>query len=70
MVNDEIDTDYKCKNKVSVFSLSLEKIKEVKSRRSDLNKIQQEVEREVLMKKNEIALDYIFHNNNYKYYAE
>ena len=26
MVNDEIDTDYKCKNKVSVFSLSLEKI--------------------------------------------
>jgi len=65
MVNDEIDTDYKCKNKVSVFSLSLKKINEVKTRRRDLSKTQQAVEREVLMKKNEIALDYIFHNNNY-----
>jgi hypothetical protein len=65
MVNDEIDTDYKCKNKVSVFSLSLAKVKEVKSRKSDLSKTQLAVEREVLMKKNEIALDYIFHNNNY-----
>jgi hypothetical protein len=65
MVEDEIDTDYRCKNKVSVFSLSLAKVKEVKLRKNDLNKTQQAVEREVLMKKNEIALDYVFHNNNY-----
>ena len=33
IVEDEIDTDYTCKEKVSVFSLSLEKVKEIMKRR-------------------------------------
>ena len=69
MVNDEIDTDYRCKGKVSYFKLPLDKFLEFKDRRQDIQKVFLKVEAEVLLMANEIALDYIFPNNNHKNYA-
>lgn len=63
IVEDEVDTDYTCKSKVSVFSLSLEKVKDIMKRRSDLGKAYSDVEKQVLFMKHEIALDYLFPND-------
>jgi hypothetical protein len=49
MVEDEIDTDYLCKDKVSVFVLSTQMVSEVMTRRSDLSKVFSNVESEVLL---------------------
>jgi len=75
LVKDEIDTDYRCKNRVSVFSVPIDKIKEIATRRFDLNTVINTVEKEILLdgngneKENGIALDFIYHNNNHKEYA-
>jgi len=65
MVEDEIDTDYLCRDKVSVFVLSTHLVSQVMLRRSDLSKVFATVESEVLLMQNEIAVDYIFHNLNF-----
>jgi hypothetical protein len=65
MVEDEIDTDYLCKDKVSVFVLSTQLVLNVMKSRRDLSKVFESVEKEVLLMKEEIAVDYIFHNLNF-----
>lgn len=64
LVNDELDSDYKCNGKVSVFALSLKKVKELMKKRSDLYNHVTKEEHRVLSMQNEIALDYIFPNDN------
>jgi len=68
MVNDEIDTDYRCKGKVSYFQLPLAEFSKFKESRADIKKLFLKVEAEVLLMENEIALDYIFHNYSIKDY--
>jgi hypothetical protein len=69
MVEDDIDTDYLCKDKVSVFVLSTQLVLDVMKSRRDLSKVFESVEKEVLLMKEEIAVDYIFHNLNFRDYA-
>jgi CRP-like cAMP-binding protein len=70
MVNDVVDTDYKCKSKVTIFTLSFTAVQSVMNKRADLARVFHDIEREVLLMKNEIALDYIFNNQNYKQYED
>jgi hypothetical protein len=51
-----------------VFSLSLDKVKEIMKRRADLSKAYSEVEKQVLFMKHEIALDYLFPNEMWEDY--
>lgn len=69
MVEDDIDTDYLCKDKVSVFVLSTQLVLNVMKSRRDLSKVFESVEKEVLLMKEEIAVDYIFHNLNFGNYT-
>lgn len=69
MVNDEVDTDYRCKGKVSYFTLPLDQFLKFKEKRSDIKKVFLKVEAEVLLMENEIALDYIFPNNHHQDYS-
>jgi hypothetical protein len=75
LVKDEIDTDYRCKDRVSVYFITIDKVKEIASRRNDLNTVINTVEKEILLdangneKQNGIALDFIYHNDNHKNYA-
>ena len=70
MLKDDADTDFRCLTTVSCFVLTVEKIESIRDKKSDMKKAFGEVEKEVFQPKWPLALDYIFHNNDEKDYAQ
>lgn len=64
MIEDDSDTDFVCRTNVSAFALSQVKMQEVMKKRQDLREERKKVETELFQPKLQVALDYIFHNNN------
>jgi len=73
MIQDDADTDFVCRTNVSLFSLTFEKLKEIKNKRQDLSDAREKVKHELYAPSLPLALDYIFHNNtrdSYESYLE
>ena len=59
LVNDILDVNFECISPVSVFTLSLDYLKDIMTRRSDLLAVYKKEENELFHMKQNLGLDYI-----------
>ena len=63
LIRDDADTDFVCRTSVSVFYLTYDKLREVASKRQDLQREREQQKKVLYAPLHPLALDYIFHNN-------